>query len=93
MPLAAFLLTLIGPLVIRILLVLGITTVTFTGVTVALNALIAIAQQNWSSIASDLLGLASIAGIPQCIGIITGSMSTRVAMWAAISSTRWITGK
>ncbi len=91
MPLAAFLLSLAGPLVIRALLAIGISTVTFTGVTVALNSLISVAQSSWDGIGSDLLGLAGIAGIPFCIGIITGAMSTRVAMWAAVSATRWVT--
>ncbi|MES2949356.1 MAG: DUF2523 domain-containing protein [Pseudomonadota bacterium] len=92
MPLAAWLLTFIGPLVIRALIAIGITTVTFTGVSATLEALIAMAQQNWSNIGSDVLGLASIAGIPECIGIIAGAMSTRVAMWAAVSATKWVTG-
>jgi hypothetical protein len=92
MPLAAWLLAFIGPLVIRALIVLGISTVTFTGVTAALNSLIVMAQQNWASVASDLLGLASIAGIPQCIGIIMGAMSSRIAMWIAVNATRWVTG-
>lgn len=92
MPLAAWLLTFIGPLVIRALIVLGISTVTFTGITAALDGLISMAQQNWASLGSDLLGLASIAGIPECIGIIMGAMTSRIAMWVAVNATRWVTG-
>lgn len=90
MPLATFLLSLIGPLAIRALLALGIGTLTFTGVTVALNGLIGIAQSNWAGVPSDVLALASIAGIPEAIGIVCGAMVSRVSMWAASSATKFV---
>jgi hypothetical protein len=80
-----------GPLVIKALMAIGLGTLTFTGTTEALNALIAMATTNWASVPSDVLQLASVAGIPQAIGIITGAFSTRVGMWAAASATRWVT--
>jgi hypothetical protein len=49
-------------------------------------------QQNWSNVGTDVLALATIAGIPQCIGIVCGAMTTRVSMWTAVNATRWITG-
>ena len=90
--LATLLMGLAGPLVLRALVVLGIGTMTFTGVTVALQGLIDMATNNWSSLPSDLLGLASIAGIPQCLGIIAGAYVARVGMWVAVSATRWVVG-
>ena len=92
MQLAAWLLTLIGPLVVRALIVLGISTVTYTGVTASLDGLIGMAQNSWVGLPQDLLQLASIAGVTDFLGIITGAMSTRVTLWVASMSTRWITG-
>lgn len=90
--LSAILMTMAGPLVLRILTILGVGTMTFTGVTVALQGLIDMATTNWSSLPSDILALASIAGIPQCLGIIAGAYVARVGMWVAVSATRWVVG-
>lgn len=89
--LASFLFSAAGPLVIKALLALGIGTLTFTGVTAALQALIQAAQTNWSSIPADVMALASLAGVPQGLGIIAGAFTSRVGMWAAASATKWIT--
>lgn len=90
--LASFLMGMLGPMVLRALTILGIGTMTFTGVTVALQGLIDMATTNWSSLPSDVLALASIAGIPQCLGIIAGAFVARTGMWVAVSATRWIVG-
>jgi len=89
--LIAALMSLAGPFVLRILTVLGISILTFTGVSAGLTSLIGIAQSNWSGISADILGLASLAGVPQALGIIAGAMSGRVAAWVAMSATKWIT--
>ena len=81
-----------GPLVLRVFTVLGLGTLTFTGVTLALQGLIDMAVNNYASVPSDVLGLAGVAGIPQCIGIICGAMVARVGMWVAISATRFVIG-
>lgn len=88
--LAAFLMGIAGPLVLRVLTILGIGTLTFTGVTAGLQGLIDMAVTNWASLPSDILALCSLAGIPQAIGIITGAMSGRVGLWVATSATRWV---
>lgn len=92
MSIASLLMALAGPMALRVLTVLGIGTLTFTGVTEGLQSLIMAAQTNWDTIGADLLGLASIAGIPQGIGIIFGAMSGRVGLWAAVSATRFVLG-
>lgn len=92
MPIASWLMTLIGPLALRVLAVLGIGTVTFTGVTASLQGLIDLAMSNWSGLSADILGLSAIAGIPQAIGIICGAMTAKVGLWAAVSATRWVVG-
>lgn len=88
--LAAFLISMVGPLVLKAITMLGIGVVTFTGVTVAVQGLIDMATTNWASLPSDILALASIAGIPQCLGIICGAFVARTGMWVAVSASRWI---
>lgn len=90
MTLANLLMSLVGPMVMRALTLLGIGMITFTGVTTALQSLIDLATSNWSSLAVDVLALASVAGLPQAVGIITGAMTARVGMWAAVSATKWV---
>lgn len=88
--LAALLMGLVGPMVLRALTVLGIGLVTFTGVVAGLNAIIQMAQDNWSALPAAMLALASLAGVPQALGLLAGAMVARVATWAAISATKWI---
>lgn len=90
--LAAFLIGMVGPLVLRALTMLGIGIMTFTGVTALVQGLIDLAVNNWASLPSDVLALASIAGVPTCLGIICGAFVARTGMWIAVSATRWIVG-
>lgn len=85
-----FLMAAVGPMVLRALTMLGIGTLTFTGVTAALTGLISMAQSNWASVPADVLQLGAIAGIPECLGIIAGAFVARTGMWVALSATRWI---
>lgn len=89
--LAALLMGLVGPMVLRALTTLGLGLMTFTGVAVALQGLIDQAVSNYASIPSDILGLAGLAGVPQAVGIICGAMVARVGLWVASSATKWIT--
>lgn len=86
----AFLLSAVGPLVLRAIAAVGMGVVTFTGVDAALQGLISQAQSSWGNLASDVLGLASVAGVPQALGIIAGAMTARVTIWVGVSATRWI---
>lgn len=90
MNLAAWLMSLAGPLALRVLTALGVGTITFTGVSTSLQALIDMATSNWSSVGADILALASLAGIPECIGIVCGAMVARVGVWAAVSATKFL---
>lgn len=88
--LAAILMSLVGPMVLRALTILGVGLVTFTGVTAGLQGLVQAAQDNWGALPAAMLGLASLAGVPQALGIIVGAMTARVATWAAVSATKWV---
>ena len=72
MTLAAWLLSLAGPMLIKALIAIGVGTLAFTGVNEALHGLIQIAQSSWGGVPADVAALAGLAGIPECIGLIAG---------------------
>ena len=88
--LGSWLLGIAGPMVLRVFTILGLGTLTFTGVSTSLQSLIDMAVSNWAGVGADVLALASLAGIPQAIGIVCGAMVARVGLWAAVSATRFI---
>lgn len=90
MPLISMLMSLAGPLALRVLTVLGLGTVTFTGVASSLQGLIDLAVTNYGGLSADVLALAGLAGIPQALGLIAGAMTARVGMWAAVSATKFV---
>lgn len=87
---AALLLGLGGPIAVRVMIALGFSAVTFTGVTVTANTLIQYAQTNWSGISIDVLQLASLSGIPEFLGMVMGAYVVRLAMWAVVSASRYM---
>jgi len=89
---ATLLMSLVGPMALRVLTTIGLGTITFTGVTIALQQLIDFAVTNYGGMSSDILALAGIAGVPQGLGIVVGAMTARVGMWVAVSATRFVFG-
>lgn len=87
---AAWLLSLVGPLAVRVLVSLGFTAVTYTGVTALVEQLVAMAQSNWSAMPVAVLQLCALSGIPQVLGMIFGAYAARVAMFAAVGMTRFV---
>ncbi|OIR10938.1 hypothetical protein GALL_71060 [mine drainage metagenome] len=87
---ATLIMALVGPMAVRVIIALGFTAVTFTGVTVTANALISTAQSNWTAIPVAVLQLASLSGIPEFLGMIFGALVARLAMWATVAMTRYI---
>ena len=86
----AFLLGMAGPLVVKGVIALGFTAVTFTGVTLLTNQLVQSAQANWAALPSTVINLASLSGIPEFLGMVFGALVARVAMWASVGATRYI---
>lgn len=94
MTLGAFLASAVGPLVIRALLAVGFTAVTFAGVQTAVNGLIASAQSNWAAAPAGVIQFASLAGVPEGLGVICAAIVARLTLWVGVASTRLIfTGK
>jgi hypothetical protein len=90
MRIVAWLMAMIAPMAIRAIIGLGFTIVTFGGVTIAANALLVIAQNNWSAIDSGLLQLAEAGGVPECIGMIAGAYMAKIAVWAAMNGAKYV---
>ena len=90
MQLGAWLLALIGPLVVRGILALGFTTVTFVGVTALVNQLVGYAQTYWSSTPATILALASLSGIPECLGMIFGALMSLFTMWTTTAAMKFV---
>jgi len=75
-----------GSLVGRVLIALGISYVTYTGLDVLFSNLLNQMNSNLGALPSDLLGWMGILKIQTSISIITSAFSTRMAM-AAVSGT------
>lgn len=93
MNLWAFLASAVGPLLVRALAYVGISILTVTGVDAVCAALQSSAQNSWGGMPSAVLGLASLAGVPQALGIIFGAFNARLTLWLATSMTRWVVAK
>jgi hypothetical protein len=90
MNLFTWLLTAIGPLVVRVVAALGFTAVTYSGVTLIVTNLVTFAQSSWAALPVAVLQLATLSGIPQVMGMIFGAYLARVSMWAIGSATKYI---
>ena len=91
MSMFSFLLAAVGPLAIKILAALGISAVTFVGVDTAMQALIAHVTNGYGGLPGSVLLLASLAGMPQALGLVLGAINARLALWLAASATKWVT--
>ncbi len=85
-----WLLAAVGPLVARAMIALGFTAVTFTGVTAAVNSLVTYAQSYWSVLPYDVLQLAHLTGVPECLGMIMAAYVARVALWASLNGVKYV---
>jgi hypothetical protein len=88
----AFLVAAAGPLVLRVLIMLGFASVSYTGMMALIEGLIASAQSSWSSLPSAVLGLVSLAGLPTAVGLLFGAMVTRTTIWIGVKATRLVFG-
>lgn len=85
---AQLLLAMVSPLVARVFLALGLSMVSFVGMDLLMNQVIAHAQNAWGGLPAGILQLAGLAGIGQALGIIMGAVLTRVMIWQLSRSTR-----
>jgi hypothetical protein len=73
-----WLMALIGPLGKKLLVQLGFTFVTFTGLDLALGAMLAQAQAAWGSSGAAVAQIVAMSGANTAIAIICGAILARV---------------
>lgn len=79
----SFLLALTGPIARRVMVSLGLSVVTFTGVSVAVDSLLAQARSAWAgAFLGDAAQLVAMAGVNTGLSIIAGGIIGRVTMMA-----------
>ncbi len=86
--LAAWLLTLVGPLVAKVLLALGFSVVTITGLDLVIGEIKSVLVSSATGMGADLLALFQIAGGGTALGIVLGAINTRIAIWTITKATR-----
>lgn len=87
---AAFLASMAAPIVTRVLMALGFSVITVTGVTVAIQGLKDQIVANLSTMQSGVLGLAGLMGIWVALGMIFGAMTFAVTLKGLTSLSGWI---
>lgn len=90
MNIGAFLLAIASPLVARVLVALGITITTMTGVTVAYDTLKSYIENSLSGAPVAALQIAALAGAPEALGMVFGSITFVIALWTTTSATKMI---
>jgi len=85
------LINIVGSLVGRVLIALGMGVVTFTGVNAALDELKAQAIQSFAALPAEVLGMLSLMKVGVAISIVTSAIAARLLLDGLTSDTfkRW----
>jgi Protein of unknown function (DUF2523) len=78
--LGGFLSTIAGPIARKVMVGLGVGTVTFLGLQTALNAAISAASSAYGSLAAVPAAFLAMSGFNTAIGIILGALVARLAL-------------
>lgn len=90
MTLWGFLVAAVGPLAIKILVGLGISVLTLTGMQAVADQLIGYVQSSWGTMPAAMAGLVGLSGLPTAVGMVLGAFNARLALWMATSASRWV---
>ena len=86
---AAWLLSLIGPLIIQALIALGVGVLTITGVDLAVNQALQWMTQAVGGIPADMANVLGLGGVFDGMSYIAGAFIARVTMAGASSIKKW----
>lgn len=81
-PLGTFLGAAVAPLAKRVLTALGMGYISYTILTTIIDQAIMYAKDQYLGLPSAVLGLAGLAGIGECMGIITAAITFRIGFIA-----------
>lgn len=86
------LINLVGSLVGRVLVALGMAVVTYTGVNATMESLKAQAVQSFLSLPPEVFGMLALMRVGQCISIVTSAIAARLLLDGLTSDTfkRWV---
>lgn len=86
--LGAWLLTMVQPLLGKILMVLGFQVVSIVGITLVVDQVKGMAIGYFQGIPTMALQFLLLGGLSQGMGIIFGAVATRIALWQIQNSVR-----
>jgi hypothetical protein len=69
-----------GPLAKRVLIALGIGTITYVGIDAALSAVVSAIQAQLGGLPSDIIQIITIGGGTTAMSIILGGIAARISM-------------
>lgn len=86
------LINLVGTLVGRVLVALGIAVVTYTGINATLDSLQSQAVNSFSALPPEVMAMLSMMRVGQCISIVTSAISARLVIDGLTGDTfkRWV---
>jgi hypothetical protein len=86
----AFLAAIAGPIAVRALIYLGFGLFSFAAVATAFNVLITLLQDRWAGLPAAVLQLASLAKVPQALGLVMGAYMARLTIWIKINGIKML---
>ena len=86
------LINLVGTLVGRVLVALGLSVITYTGVNATLEALKSQAVQSLTALPPEVFGMLGMMRVGQCISIITSAIAAKLVIDGLTGDTmkKWI---
>lgn len=79
----------------RLMVVLGVSLVTYTGVAALMSSVTSAVASNYGGLAADVLAVLGIAHIPQALNVVFAAVSARLVLRgldASGSLSRWVVG-
>ena len=71
-----------GPIITRMLLAIGVGTVTYAGLSAAIGAAISAAKTAYGGMTGDVASIVALSGFGDALGIIAGAIVTSVSLVA-----------
>lgn len=90
---ATLLVSLVGPIVTRVLVALGIGFLTVTGIDLALNQVIQWLTASVGGLAADIANVLALGGVGDGIAYVLGGLSARVSFYLLTSTTKMVFSK
>ncbi|MBF3781027.1 DUF2523 domain-containing protein [Burkholderia pseudomallei] len=90
---ATLLVSLVGPIVTRVLVALGIGFVTVAGIDAAMNQVVAWMTSSAGGIPADIANVLALGGVGDGIAYVLGGLSARVSFYLLTSTTKMVFSK